>query len=56
LYRRYQFEISFLLAGLIAGSTRALLPLRFSFTFLLAALAGAAVVYLLTRMRRTVTS
>jgi putative membrane protein len=56
LYRRYQLEISFLLAGLIAGSTRALLPLRFSFTFFLAALFGAALVYLLTRMRRTVTS
>lgn len=55
LYRRYQLEISFLLAGLIAGSTRALLPLRFSFTFFSAALAGAALVYLLTRMRQTVT-
>lgn len=53
LYRRYQLEISFLLAGLIAGSTRALLPLRFSFIFLIAALAGATLVYLLTRMRQT---
>lgn len=53
LYRRYQLEISFLLAGLVAGSTRALLPLSFSFTFLIAALAGAAFVYLLTRMRQT---
>jgi len=51
LYRRYQLEISFLLAGLIAGSTRALLPLNFSFTFFVAALAGAALVYLLTRLR-----
>ena len=53
LYRRYQLEISFLLAGLIAGSTRSLLPLSFSFTFFIAALAGAALVYLLTRMRQT---
>jgi len=53
LYRRYQLEISFLLAGLIAGSTRALMPLRFSVTFLIAALAGGALVYLLTRMRQT---
>lgn len=53
LYRRYQVEISFLLAGLIAGSTRALLPLRFSFSFFVAAVLGAAVVFLLTRKRPT---
>ncbi len=53
LYRRYQLEISFLLAGLIAGSTRALLPSHFSLTFLVSALTGAAMVYLLARMRHS---
>lgn len=52
LYRRYQLEISFLLAGLIAGSTRALLPLRFSLIFFGAAISGAALVYLLSRFRQ----
>ncbi len=51
LYRRYQSEISFLLVGLIAGSTRALLPLKFSFSFLIFTLAGATLVCLLARMR-----
>jgi putative membrane protein len=51
LYRRYQDAVSFLLAGLIAGSTRALLPDNVSFIFIFAALAGAALVYLLTRIR-----
>lgn len=51
LYRRYQAAISFLLAGLILGSTRVLLPEKISLTFVLAALAGAALVLYLTRWR-----
>ncbi len=49
LYRRYQAAVSFLLAGLILGSTRVLLPDRLSFTFLVFAAAGALAVYTLTR-------
>jgi putative membrane protein len=51
LYRRYQKEISFLLGGLILGSTRALLPASFNLQFVLAAAAGAAIVLYLTRKR-----
>ncbi len=49
LYRRYQAEVSFLLAGMIAGSTRALLPEQFSITFFLFAVLGAGVVLYFTR-------
>ncbi|MDW7729097.1 MAG: DUF368 domain-containing protein [Bacillota bacterium] len=51
LYRRYQAEISFLLGGLILGSTRALLPLSFNLTFIFFALTGAVLVLYLTRRR-----
>ncbi len=51
LYRRYQTEISFLLGGLILGSTRALLPASISLQFIIAAIAGAAIVLFLTRKR-----
>ncbi len=49
LYRRYQTAISFLLAGLILGSTRALLPAHFSLTFFIAAILGAFCVLYFTR-------
>ncbi|HED23882.1 MAG TPA: DUF368 domain-containing protein [Firmicutes bacterium] len=49
LYRRYQAEISFLLAGLILGSTRALLPARFNLSFVAAAICGALLVLFITR-------
>ncbi len=48
-YRRYQVSVSFLLAGLILGSTRVLLPAHFSLTFLISALAGALIVLYFTR-------
>lgn len=51
LYRRYQTAISFLLAGLILGSTRALLPTRFSLTLIIATACGAFAVFLITRKR-----
>jgi uncharacterized membrane protein len=51
LYRRYQTAISFLLAGLILGSTRALLPTHFSLIPIVAAVCGAFVVFLITRKR-----
>jgi putative membrane protein len=51
LYRRYQTAISFLLAGLILGSTRALLPTHLSITLIIAAACGALVVLLITRKR-----
>jgi len=51
LYRRYQTAISFLLAGMILGSTRILLPARFSLTFLLFATAGALIVLYFTRKK-----
>ncbi len=51
LYRRYQTEISFLLGGLILGSTRALLPASFNLQFILTAAVGAALVLYLTRKR-----
>lgn len=51
LYRRYQTAISFTLAGLILGSTRALLPTHFSFMLIIAAACGALVVFLITRKR-----
>ena len=49
LYRRFRTGISFLLAGLILGSTRILLPERFSLVFLLFAAAGALAVLYFTR-------
>lgn len=49
LYRRYQLTVTFLLAGLILGSTRVLLPPAFSFTFLVFTAAGAAAVLYFTR-------
>lgn len=49
LYRRYQLAITFLLAGLILGSTRVLLPPAFSFTFLICTAAGAVAVLYFTR-------
>ncbi len=51
LYRRYQNSLTFLLAGLILGSTRALLPAAFSFSFALSALVGAIFVLYITRRR-----
>lgn len=51
LYRRYQLEISFLLAGLIAGSTRTLLPANLDLRFFLLALVGGALVYFISRSR-----
>ena len=51
LYRRYQTAISFLLAGLVLGSTRTLLPAQFNLTFFLAAAAGAVLVLYITRKR-----
>jgi len=47
LYRRYQKAISFLLAGLILGSTRALLPVSFGFTFFAFFILGATAVFYL---------
>jgi len=49
LYRRYQAGISFLLAGMIVGSTRALLPEQFSIAFFIFAALGAGVVLYFTR-------
>ncbi len=51
LYRRYQIAISFLLAGMILGSTRILLPARFSLTFLIFAVIGAALVLYFSRRK-----
>jgi putative membrane protein len=51
LYRRYQTAVSFLLAGLILGSTRVLLPERLSLIIVLAAAAGALLVLFITRKR-----
>ncbi len=48
LYRRYQTAISFLLAGLILGSTRILLPDQFTPGFFIFALLGALTVYYIT--------
>lgn len=48
LYRRYQTAISFLLAGLILGSTRILLPDQFTPGFFFFALLGALTVYYIT--------
>lgn len=56
LYRRYQTEISFLLGGLILGSTRALLPVSLSISFIIFALAGAVFVLFLTRRRIGITA
>lgn len=44
LYRRYSNSVSFLLAGLILGSTRALLPEQFTSGVIAAAAAGALLV------------
>jgi putative membrane protein len=52
LYRRYQTAVTFLLAGLILGSTRVLLPEKISLTFILAAIVGAVLVLYLTLWRR----
>lgn len=49
LYHRYHALISFLLAGLIIGSTRALLPEHFSILFFVVACTGAFVVLYFTR-------
>ncbi len=49
LYRRYQHAISFLLAGLILGSTRILLPPHLSVGIIIAATAGALLVLYFTR-------
>jgi len=49
LYRRYHAAISFLLAGLIIGSTRALLPEQFNIAFFIAAGFGAFLVLYFTR-------
>lgn len=51
LYRRYSSEISFLLAGLIIGSTRVLLPSAFNTSYLLYALLGMVLVLLITHNR-----
>lgn len=48
LYRRYQKAISFLLAGLILGSSRALLPVSLNLTFFVFFTAGALAVLYLT--------
>jgi putative membrane protein len=52
LYRRFQVSVSFLLAGLILGSTRILLPVQLSLTFFLAAIAGALLVLFIIRRRK----
>ncbi len=44
LYRRYRHEVTFLLAGLILGSTRVLMPCRLSLSFIIFALLGAVIV------------
>ena len=49
LYRRYSTEISFLLAGMIIGSTRALLPDAASISFFIFAALGAGTVLYFTR-------
>jgi len=52
LYRRYQSEVSYLLAGLILGSTRALLPASFNLTFIVLAICGSLLVlYITNRLR-----
>jgi len=51
LYRRYQTAISFLLAGMILGSTRILMPAQFSLTFFIFAAAGAVIVLYFTRKK-----
>ena len=53
IYRRYPAEVSFLLAGMIVGSTRSLLPEQLSVTFLVFALLGAFAVLYLTRKHIT---
>ncbi len=49
LYRRYKVASSFLLAGLIIGSTRVLLPEQLSLTFFIFAVLGTATVIYFTR-------
>ncbi|MGM0652439.1 MAG: undecaprenyl phosphate translocase family protein [Bacillota bacterium] len=49
LYRRYQTAISFLLAGLILGSTRILLPGKYTPAFFLFALLGILTISYFTR-------
>lgn len=54
LYRRYQDAVSLALAGLVLGSIRSLLPSAFSFSAVLAFLAGFGIVFALSfpRTRR----
>ncbi len=52
LYRRYQRTISFLLAGLIIGSTRALLPDQLNPTFFITAALGAFTVLYFTNRKQ----
>lgn len=53
LYRRYQAEISFLLAGLILGSTRVLLPAAPYLLYIVTAGAGAIIVLYFTRRKHS---
>ncbi len=52
LYNRYQGPVSLFLAGLLLGSTKALLPDKVDASVLLLILAGFLIVSLLTRNRR----
>ena len=54
LYRRHGTAVSFLLAGLILGSTRALLPSRFTPAVLAAAAAGVLLVFCFGNRRAAV--
>jgi putative membrane protein len=51
-YRRYAGEVTFLLSGLILGSTRALLPARFTLAIAVAMAAGASLVLLVSRPKK----
>ena len=51
LYRRYRETVSLVLVGLLLGATRSLLPSAFSAAVLLSALAGGALVLLLSSPR-----
>lgn len=52
LYRRYRSELTLLLAGLILGSTRSLLPSDFSILFVFFALLGMVLVFMITNRQR----
>ncbi|MEW5785476.1 MAG: DUF368 domain-containing protein [Bacillota bacterium] len=52
VYRRFESEVSLLLAGMILGSTRALLPEHVTIGVIVSALAGALLVICLSRPRR----